>query len=65
MYVATVRSAECRIFQERIAILEAYVRTESSKEMRAVFIEEFPNSSTPANSTIQNLVAKQSDRICG
>jgi len=38
-------------FQERIAILEEYVLTESSKETRAVFTDEFPNSSIPAQST--------------
>jgi len=38
-------------FQERITILEAYMLTESSKEMRAVFTEDFPNSSIPAHST--------------
>jgi len=38
-------------FQGRVVILEAYALTESSKETRAVFTEDFPNSSTLAHST--------------
>jgi hypothetical protein len=42
---------------ERIAVVEAYVRTKSIKETRAVFVDKFPNARIPAKSTVQDLVA--------
>jgi hypothetical protein len=44
--------------KESVRIVEVYVRTSSFNGTREIFHEQFPDASVPAESIVQDLIAK-------
>ena len=49
--------------QQRIVIVEAYLRTGSIKETQQAFLEKYPEIKAPAKLSVQNLVKKWCETV--